>query len=54
MIDSKLLSADMFLALAKDMNGGHGTLSKQALREYADGTLTDIFIERGMCELNTL
>ncbi|XP_024022608.1 probable serine/threonine-protein phosphatase 2A regulatory subunit B'' subunit TON2 [Morus notabilis] len=37
---------DMFLALAKDMNGGHGTLSKQALREYADGTLTDIFIER--------
>ena len=37
-------SADMFLALDKDMNG---TLSKQELREYADGTLTDIFIERG-------
>lgn len=36
---------DMFLALDKDMNG---TLSKQELREYADGTLTDIFIERGM------
>jgi len=36
--------ADMFLALDKDMNG---TLSKQELREYADGTLTDIFIERG-------
>nr|GMD99769.1 probable serine/threonine-protein phosphatase 2A regulatory subunit B'' subunit TON2 [Ipomoea batatas] len=35
---------DMFLALDKDMNG---TLSKQELREYADGTLTDIFIERG-------
>nr|GME00463.1 probable serine/threonine-protein phosphatase 2A regulatory subunit B'' subunit TON2 [Ipomoea batatas] len=34
---------DMFLALDKDMNG---TLSKQELREYADGTLTDIFIER--------
>ncbi|WMV10176.1 hypothetical protein MTR67_003561 [Solanum verrucosum] len=33
----------MFLALDKDMNG---TLSKQELREYADGTLTDIFIER--------
>lgn len=38
------LSADMFLALDKDMNG---TLSKQELREYADGTLTEIFIERG-------
>lgn len=37
-------SADMFLALDKDTNG---TLSKQELREYADGTLTDIFIERG-------
>lgn len=36
--------ADMFLALDKDMNG---TLSKQELREYADGTLTEIFIERG-------
>lgn len=35
---------DMFLALDKDMNG---TLSKQELREYADGTLTEIFIERG-------
>lgn len=34
---------DMFLGLDKDMNG---TLSKQELREYADGTLTDIFIER--------
>ncbi|XP_051145918.1 probable serine/threonine-protein phosphatase 2A regulatory subunit B'' subunit TON2 isoform X2 [Andrographis paniculata] len=34
---------DMFLALDKDMNG---TLSKQELRDYADGTLTDIFIER--------
>lgn len=34
----------MFLALDKDMNG---TLSKQELRDYADGTLTDIFIERG-------
>lgn len=34
----------MFLALDKDMNG---TLSKQELREYADGTLTEIFIERG-------
>ncbi|CAA3003972.1 probable serine threonine- phosphatase 2A regulatory subunit B subunit TON2, partial [Olea europaea subsp. europaea] len=34
---------DMFLALDKDMNG---TLSKQELQEYADGTLTDIFIER--------
>ncbi|GAB4851252.1 Probable serine/threonine-protein phosphatase 2A regulatory subunit B'' subunit ton2 [Ancistrocladus abbreviatus] len=36
---------DMFLALDKDMNG---TLSKQELLEYADGTLTDIFIERGV------
>ncbi|GMJ14067.1 TONNEAU 2, FASS 1, EMBRYO DEFECTIVE 40, GORDO [Hibiscus trionum] len=34
---------DMFLALDKDMNG---TLSKQELKEYADGTLTEIFIER--------
>ncbi|MBA0725330.1 hypothetical protein Golax_021925 [Gossypium laxum] len=33
----------MFLALDKDMNG---TLSKQELKEYADGTLTEIFIER--------
>lgn len=41
---SSLNLADMFLALDKDMNG---TLSKQELREYADGTLTDIFIERG-------
>lgn len=35
----------MFLALDKDMNG---TLSKQELKEYADGTLTEIFVERGM------
>lgn len=35
----------MFLALDKDMSG---SLSKQELRDYADGTLTDIFIERGM------
>ena len=35
----------MFLALDKDMNG---TLSKQELKEYAEGTLTEIFIERGM------
>ncbi|KAG6437501.1 hypothetical protein SASPL_102419 [Salvia splendens] len=33
----------MFLALDKDMSG---SLSKQELRDYADGTLTDIFIER--------
>ena len=39
-----ILSADMFIALDKDANG---TLSKQELREYADGTLTEIFIERG-------
>lgn len=39
-----ILCADMFLALDKDMNG---TLSKQELQEYADGTLTEIFIERG-------
>ncbi|GMP76670.1 hypothetical protein CsSME_00033251 [Camellia sinensis var. sinensis] len=38
---------DMFLALDKDMNG---TLSKQELREYVDGTLTDIFIERAFDE----
>lgn len=44
-------SADMFLALDKDMNG---TLSKQELREYADGTLTDIFIERGIIHPNLL
>lgn len=44
-LDSLWISEDMFLALDKDMNG---TLSKQELREYADGTLTDIFIERGM------
>ncbi|KAG6491523.1 hypothetical protein ZIOFF_046455 [Zingiber officinale] len=35
---------DMFLALDKDKNG---TLSKQELKEYAEGTLTEIFIERG-------
>ncbi|RLM99595.1 phosphatase subunit g4-1 [Panicum miliaceum] len=34
---------DIFLALDKDQNG---TLSKQELKEYADGTLTEIFIER--------
>ncbi|GKA97716.1 probable serine/threonine-protein phosphatase 2A regulatory subunit B'' subunit TON2 [Tanacetum coccineum] len=28
----------------------NGTLSKQELREYADGTLTDIFIERAFDE----
>ncbi|CAL9051260.1 unnamed protein product [Musa banksii] len=33
----------MFLALDKDHNG---TISKQDLKEYADGTLTEIFIER--------
>ncbi|GKV38996.1 hypothetical protein SLEP1_g46839 [Rubroshorea leprosula] len=33
----------MFLALDKDQSG---TLSKQELKEYADGTLTEIFIER--------
>ncbi|CAI9304523.1 unnamed protein product [Lactuca saligna] len=38
---------DMFLALDKDMNR---TLSKQELREHADGTLTDIFIERAFDE----
>nr|KAJ0221788.1 hypothetical protein LSAT_V11C200053980 [Lactuca sativa] len=37
----------MFLALDKEMNG---TLSKQELREYADGTLTNIFIERAFDE----
>lgn len=37
---------EMFLALNKDTSGNYGTLSKQELREYADGTLTDIFIER--------
>ncbi|XP_042415700.1 probable serine/threonine-protein phosphatase 2A regulatory subunit B'' subunit TON2 isoform X2 [Zingiber officinale] len=36
---------DMFLALDKDKNG---TLSKQELKEYAEGTLTEIFIEREM------
>ncbi|KAF7145707.1 hypothetical protein RHSIM_Rhsim04G0218600 [Rhododendron simsii] len=40
-------STDIFLALDKDMNG---TLSKQELREYADATLTDIFIERAFDE----
>ncbi|KAA8514818.1 hypothetical protein F0562_017997 [Nyssa sinensis] len=39
-----LVLLDMFLALDKDMNG---TLSKQELREYAEGTLFVIFIERG-------
>lgn len=34
----------MFLALDKDKNG---TLSKQELKEYCEGTLTEIFIERG-------
>ncbi|XP_002968661.2 probable serine/threonine-protein phosphatase 2A regulatory subunit B'' subunit TON2 [Selaginella moellendorffii] len=34
---------DVFLALDKDMNG---TLSKQELQDYADGTYTTIFIER--------
>ncbi|CAL9085781.1 unnamed protein product [Musa textilis] len=34
----------MFLALDKDHNG---TISKQDLKGYADGTLTEIFIERG-------
>lgn len=37
----------MILALDKDMNGA---LSKQELKEYVDGTLTDIFMigsERG-------
>ncbi|KAL1832538.1 hypothetical protein ACET3Z_002189 [Daucus carota] len=38
---------DMFLALDKDMSG---TLNKHELREYADGTLTDIFIERAFDE----
>lgn len=37
--------SDTFLGLDKDMNG---TLSKEELQAYADGTLTDIFIERGM------
>ena len=35
----------MFIALDKDSSG---SLSKQELREYADGTLTEIIIERGM------
>ena len=34
----------MFLDLDKDANG---TISKEELRDYADGTLTDIFVERG-------
>jgi hypothetical protein len=37
-------SADLLIALDKD--NSH-TLSKQELREYGDGTLTEIFIERG-------
>lgn len=45
------LLADMFLALDKDMSG---SLSKQELRDYADGTLTDIFIERGRNQLYPL
>ncbi|GJU87089.1 probable serine/threonine-protein phosphatase 2A regulatory subunit B'' subunit TON2, partial [Tanacetum coccineum] len=40
-------TSDVFLALDKDMNG---SLSKQELREYTDGTLTDIFIERAFDE----
>nr|DAD25193.1 TPA_asm: hypothetical protein HUJ06_026657 [Nelumbo nucifera] len=40
---SAQLICDMFLALDKVLNG---TLSKQELREYADGTLTEIFMER--------
>ncbi|KAH9683305.1 putative serine/threonine-protein phosphatase 2A regulatory subunit B'' subunit TON2 [Citrus sinensis] len=40
---------DMFIALDKDANG---TLSKQELREYADGTLTEIFIEREFSNLS--
>ena len=39
---------DMFLALDKDCSG---SLSKQELKEYADGTLTEIFIERGEIQL---
>lgn len=42
---SPVLSVDMYLGLDKDMSG---TLSKQELKEYADGTLTEIIIERGM------
>jgi serine/threonine-protein phosphatase 2A regulatory subunit B'' len=38
------ICTDTFLGLDKDMNG---TLSKEELQGYADGTLTDIFIERG-------
>lgn len=45
------VATDMFLALDKDANG---TLSKQELREYADGTLTEIFIERGKFGTNFL
>jgi hypothetical protein len=41
------MHADVFLSLDKDMNG---TLSKQELQEYAEGTLTEIFIERGKFE----
>ena len=37
------MSADVFLSL-DNMNG---TLGKQELQEYAEGTLTEIFIERG-------
>lgn len=40
-----MLSVDIFILLDKDNNG---TLSKQELREYADGALTEIIIERGM------
>nr|GFA92124.1 probable serine/threonine-protein phosphatase 2A regulatory subunit B'' subunit TON2 [Tanacetum cinerariifolium] len=38
---------DTFLDLDKDANG---TISKEELRDYADGTLTDIFIERAFDE----
>lgn len=37
----------MFLALDKDLNG---TLNKPELQAYSDGTLTEIFIERGTVE----
>ncbi|KAA8538091.1 hypothetical protein F0562_027699 [Nyssa sinensis] len=44
MVDDMIDTADMFLALDKDMNR---TLTKQELQEYAEGTLFVIFIERG-------
>ncbi|CAN8244053.1 unnamed protein product [Cochlearia groenlandica] len=37
------IASDLFVALDKDMSK---SLSKQELKEYADGALTDIFIER--------